>query len=207
MRSRDSNQKCTSVGRRLSRHCGTPFWDEYNGGDGIAALPWLAHCKRSSSGFRGAVVASLTVRLSRSRLRFAPAPFRQKFDSCIPSFPAPLNLVGCRRTRLPAPAGRSPIHVAGFSSAMTNRKLQPSGDHVLIQFSDGALTASAPIARPASAKIIAIGPECVAATGASRRGLKVGEQVFVDRARGVRIRLKQQSYTVVRQRDLIAAAG
>jgi chaperonin GroES len=96
---------------------------------------------------------------------------------------------------------------------MMHRKLQPSGDHILIQYADGARaqTASAKIAaRPkgkkSAAKVIAVGPGREAADGSvTPLGLKVGQRVFVKRACGIKIRLNRQSYAVIRKRDLVAA--
>jgi chaperonin GroES len=97
---------------------------------------------------------------------------------------------------------------------MTHRKLQPSGDHILIQYAPTAtLEASLPKAprtagSPSIAKVIAVGPGSAGADGNMiPLGLKVGEKIFVDQTRGVRIRLNRQSYAVIRKRDLIAAAG
>ena len=95
---------------------------------------------------------------------------------------------------------------------MNPRKLQPSGDHVLIQYADAALSvsvASAPPSggkQPSVAKVIAVGPGREGADGTTvPLGLKVGERVFVDRTCGIRIRLNRQSYAVVRKRDLITS--
>lgn len=92
---------------------------------------------------------------------------------------------------------------------MTNRKLQPSGDHVLIQYADASSvrTTDAPrhAGKPSVAKVIAVGPGCEGADGNTvPLGLKVGGKVFVKRTCGIKIRLNRQSYTVVRQHDLIA---
>jgi co-chaperonin GroES (HSP10) len=91
---------------------------------------------------------------------------------------------------------------------MTNRKLQPSGDHVLIQYAEAptARTTNAPrhAGKPSVAKVIAVGPGREGADGNTvPLGLKVGEKVFVQRTCGIRIRLNRRSYTVVRKHDLI----
>lgn len=95
---------------------------------------------------------------------------------------------------------------------MNPRKLQPSGDHVLIQYADAALSvcvtsdASQGEKKPSVAKVIAVGPGRERADGTTiPLGLKVGERVFVDRTCGIKIRLNRQSYAVVRKRDLIAS--
>jgi co-chaperonin GroES (HSP10) len=95
---------------------------------------------------------------------------------------------------------------------MTPRKLQPSGDHVLIQYTDAAravsVTSNSSRAgkKPSVARVIAVGPGREGADGTTiPLGLKIGEQVFVDRTCGIKIRLNRQSYAVVRKRDLIAS--
>ena len=95
---------------------------------------------------------------------------------------------------------------------MNPRKLQPSGDHVLIQYADAALSVSVATEssprdkKPSAAKVIAVGPGREGADGTTvPLGLKVGERVFVDRTCGIKIRLNRQSYAVVRKRDLISS--
>ena len=95
---------------------------------------------------------------------------------------------------------------------MTNRKLQPSGDHVLIQYAEtsSVRTTDAPrhAGKASIAKVIAVGPGREGADGNTvPLGLKVGEKVFVKRTCGIRIRLNRRSYTVVRQHDLIALSA
>ena len=36
-------------------------------------------------------------------------------------------------------------------------------------------------------------------------GLKVGEKIFVERGRGIKIRLHRQNYAVIRKQDLVEA--
>ena len=94
---------------------------------------------------------------------------------------------------------------------MLHRKLQPSGDHILIQYADAPQTgvAVANVSRrkvkAARARVVAVGPGQAGADGnVIPLGLKVGERILVDRACGVRIKLKRQSYAVIRQGDLVA---
>jgi co-chaperonin GroES (HSP10) len=91
---------------------------------------------------------------------------------------------------------------------MIHRKLQPSSDHILIQYAD-AMRADVVESNPqpdsrSAARIIAVGPGRTGADGNTiPLGLKVGECVYVNGTRGVRIRLNRQSYAVVRKRDLV----
>jgi chaperonin GroES len=94
---------------------------------------------------------------------------------------------------------------------MPHRKLQPSGDHILIQYADAPPTgvAVANVSRlrlkASPARVIAVGPGQAGADGnVIPLGLKVGERILVDRPCGVRIKLKRQSYAVIRQGDLVA---
>jgi chaperonin GroES len=93
---------------------------------------------------------------------------------------------------------------------MIHRKLQPSGDHILIQYADARrvgnreTNALRQTKLPSAARVIAIGPGREGEDGNMiPLGLKVGERIFVDRTCGVKIRLKRQSYAVIRKRDLI----
>ena len=97
---------------------------------------------------------------------------------------------------------------------MTHRKLQPSGDHILIQFADAARAQAVASGRrkrkknASPAKVIAVGPGHTGADGNRiPLGLKVGEKILVDQACGVRIKLNRQSYAVIRKRDLVEASG
>jgi co-chaperonin GroES (HSP10) len=96
---------------------------------------------------------------------------------------------------------------------MPHRKLQPSGDHILIQYADAPQAAVAVARRSrrklkaSPARVIAVGPGEAGADGSViPLGLKVGERILVDRTCGVRITLKQQNYAVIRQSDLVAQA-
>ena len=88
---------------------------------------------------------------------------------------------------------------------MSHRKLQPSGDHILIRFAAAARAAVRPRgAKPSPAKVIAVGPGKKSPDGnVIPLGLKVGEKIFVERGRGIKIRLHRQNYAVIRQRDLV----
>jgi chaperonin GroES len=93
---------------------------------------------------------------------------------------------------------------------MPYRKLQPSGDHILIQYADSSRAVASvsnarkPKRKRATAKVIAIGPGKKGADGNRvPLGLKVGERILVDRSRGIGIRLNQRSYVVIRQQDLV----
>ena len=93
---------------------------------------------------------------------------------------------------------------------MTHRKLQPSGDHILIQYADAARAAGGknvarrPDKKRSAAKVIAVGPGQEGADGnVSPLGLKVGERIFVGRGCGIKIRLNRQSYAVIRKQDLV----
>jgi co-chaperonin GroES (HSP10) len=98
---------------------------------------------------------------------------------------------------------------------MNSRKLQPSGDHILIKYAEAATATRrlgkvvrVPKQKSAVARVIAIGPGRERADGSTiPLGLKVGQRVFVDGARGIRIRLNRQSYTVIRKRDLVGLAS
>jgi chaperonin GroES len=95
---------------------------------------------------------------------------------------------------------------------MSSRKLQPSGDHILIQFAQAVQA----VARenesrrlrtaPSPAKVIAVGPGKESANGnVIPLGLKVGERILVERGRGIKIRLHRQNYAVIRKQDLVEA--
>lgn len=125
-------------------------------------------------------------------------------------------MVGClRRDEIPVTRSASgwrdphPHLNAGRLSPMIHRKLQPSGDHILIQYDamrvgNGETNALRQTKLPSAAKVIAIGPGREGADGNMiPLGLKVGERIFVDRTCGVKIRLKRQSYAVIRKRDLV----
>ena len=94
---------------------------------------------------------------------------------------------------------------------MTHRKLQPSGDHILIQYSSAPRAKSRPTLAAARgkqkasvAKVIAIGPGHEAADGTPiPMGLKVGQRIFVNPSCGIKIRLNRQSYAVIRKSDLV----
>jgi chaperonin GroES len=94
---------------------------------------------------------------------------------------------------------------------MNSRKLQPSGDHILIKYADAATATRRfakvvrmPKQKSAVAKVVAVGPGRERADGSTiPLGLKVGQRVFVDGARGIRIRLNRRNYTVIRKRDLV----
>ena len=95
---------------------------------------------------------------------------------------------------------------------MNHRKLQPSGDHILIQYADAPRARAAPAAvsrreaNASPARVIAVGPGDAGADGnVIPLGLKVGEKILVDRTCGVKITLNRQSYAVIRKRDLVAA--
>src|SRR5688572_10099035 len=98
---------------------------------------------------------------------------------------------------------------------MNHRKLQPSGDHILIKYADTSLGKNQPgkqvrseKQQSAAARVVAVGPGRVNADGSTvPLGLKVGQRVFVASARGIKIRLNRQSYTVIRKRDLVGTAG
>jgi co-chaperonin GroES (HSP10) len=92
---------------------------------------------------------------------------------------------------------------------MNHRKLQPSGDHILIQYAEPASNPAAAPDKPASrARVIAVGPGKTGADGHTvPLGLKVGQKVFVDRTSGIKIRLNRQSYAVIRQHDLLKASA
>lgn len=93
---------------------------------------------------------------------------------------------------------------------MSSRKLQPSGDHILIQFAQAArAVAQANATRrrkaaPSPAKVIAVGPGKESKDGnVIPLGLKVGERILVERGRGIKIRLHRQNYAVIRKQDLV----
>ena len=95
---------------------------------------------------------------------------------------------------------------------MIHRKLQPSGDHILIRYAD---TPRTDLAEPSpsradqrsAARVIAVGPGRPDADGNTvPLGLKVGERVYVDGMCGVKIRLNRRRYAVVRESDLIERA-
>src|SRR4051794_26627047 len=98
---------------------------------------------------------------------------------------------------------------------MNSRKLQPSGDHILIKYTDAAKATRRfgnvvrrPKPQSAVARVVAIGPGRERADGSTiPLGLKVGQRVFVDGARGIKIRLNRRNYTVIRKRDLVGLAG
>jgi chaperonin GroES len=98
---------------------------------------------------------------------------------------------------------------------MTHRKLQPSGDHILIKYAMASRAKSrpaTPVARRKEkgsvAKVIAVGPGREAADGTTiPLGLKVGQRVFVDRSRGIKIRLNRQNYAVIRKDDLVSKSA
>ena len=98
---------------------------------------------------------------------------------------------------------------------MNHRKLQPSGDHILIKYAETSVAKKQPgklvrIPKQKSsvARVVAVGPGRAKADGSMvPLGLKVGQRVFVDSACGVKIRLNRQSYTVIRKRDLVGTAG
>ena len=98
---------------------------------------------------------------------------------------------------------------------MNPRKLQPSGDHILIKYADAtpATRRSGKVVRmpkqkSAVARVVAVGPGREQADGSTiPLGLKVGQRVFVDGARGIKIRLNRRSYTVIRKRDLVGLAS
>ena len=94
---------------------------------------------------------------------------------------------------------------------MIHRKLQPSGDHILIKYAVTSRAKSrlpSPLARrkekASVAKVIAVGPGRETADGTViPLGLKVGQRVFVNRSCGIKIRLNRQSYAVIRKDDLV----
>jgi chaperonin GroES len=95
---------------------------------------------------------------------------------------------------------------------MTHRKLQPSGDHILIKYAMASGAKSRRLASPLArrkekasvAKVIAVGPGREAEDGTViPLGLKVGQRVFVNRSCGIKIRLNRQSYAVIRKDDLV----
>ena len=95
---------------------------------------------------------------------------------------------------------------------MSTRKLQPSGDHILIQFAEAARAVAQTNASkrrkaaPSPAKVIAVGPGKESANGnVIPIGLKVGEKILVERGRGIKIRLHRQNYAVIRKQDLVAS--
>ena len=98
---------------------------------------------------------------------------------------------------------------------MNHRKLQPSGDHILIKYADTSLGKNQPGKRvclaeqkSAAARVVAVGPGRAKADGSTvPLGLKVGQRVFVASACGIKIRLNRESYTVIRKRDLVGTAG
>jgi chaperonin GroES len=98
---------------------------------------------------------------------------------------------------------------------MTHRKLQPSGDHILIKYAiaSRAKTRRVVVAarrkeKAAVAKVIAVGPGCEAADGTMiPLGLKVGQHVFVNRSCGIKIRLNRKSYAVIRKNDLVGKSA
>jgi chaperonin GroES len=98
---------------------------------------------------------------------------------------------------------------------MTHRKLQPSGDHILIKYAiatRGRTRPAKPVARrkekAAVAKVIAVGPGSEAADGTViPLGLKVGQRVFVNRSCGIKIRLNRKSYAVIRKDDLVGKSA
>ncbi|MGH7957838.1 MAG: co-chaperone GroES family protein [Opitutaceae bacterium] len=97
---------------------------------------------------------------------------------------------------------------------MTHRKLQPSGDHILIQYADATRARAAGPGtsrrkeKASVAKVIAVGPGQEGADGSMiPLGLKVGEKVFVNRSRGVLIKLNRRSYAVIRKHDLVVASA
>ena len=90
---------------------------------------------------------------------------------------------------------------------MSHRKLQPSGDHILIRFAAAArAVARRRGTKPSAAKVIAVGPGKETSDGnVIPLGLKVGEKIFVERGRGIKIRLHRQNYAVIRKQDLVEA--
>lgn len=98
---------------------------------------------------------------------------------------------------------------------MTHRKLQPSGDHILIKYTMATRAKSrsaVPVARrkekTSVAKVIAVGPGRETADGTViPLGLKVGQRVFVNRSCGIKIRLNRQSYAVIRKDDLVSKSA
>jgi len=98
---------------------------------------------------------------------------------------------------------------------MIHRKLQPSGDHILIKYADTSVAKNQPDKlvrrekrKSSVAKVVAVGPGRAKADGSTvPLGLKVGQRVFVGSACGIKIRLNRQSYTVIRKRDLVSTAG
>jgi chaperonin GroES len=96
---------------------------------------------------------------------------------------------------------------------MPHHKLQPSRDHVLIQYRDdkrGSAEASVrqPVVEPRlPAMVIAIGPGRKGRNGkVTPLRLSIGDRILVDKSRGIAIRLKDRSYAVIRERDLCAAS-
>ena len=94
---------------------------------------------------------------------------------------------------------------------MNHRKLQPSGDHILIEFAEtarGRRSAARrnPRKKASAARVVAVGPGQPGADGnLIPLGLKVGEKVMVNGTRGIRIRLNRQSYAVIRKADLVSS--
>src|SRR5688500_12226657 len=97
---------------------------------------------------------------------------------------------------------------------MSPRKLQPSRDHVLVKYKEdtsGTGTKSTPTRAAAAesrlaAMVIAIGPGRKGRNGAvAPVPVSVGDRIFVNKTRGIAIRLKNRNYAVVRARDLINA--
>ena len=92
----------------------------------------------------------------------------------------------------------------------TPRKLQPSGDHILIRYAEAVrpspkpIDATAKIKLHSAAKVIAVGPGHEGADGNRiPLGLKVGERIVVRRACGIKIRLHRRNYAVIRRQDLV----
>jgi chaperonin GroES len=98
---------------------------------------------------------------------------------------------------------------------MNHRKLQPSGDHILIKYAEDAPAKGSPgkvVRMPKQkssvAKVVAVGPGRERADGSMiPLGLKVGQRVVVVSSCGIRICLNRQNYTVIRKRDLVGLAS
>ena len=89
--------------------------------------------------------------------------------------------------------------------------LKPLGDRVVLKFCEaeeatksGLLLTSAAQEKPQTAEILAVGPGGIVDGKEVKMEVKVGDKVILSKYAGSEVKLDGESYTIVRQNEILA---
>lgn len=90
-------------------------------------------------------------------------------------------------------------------------KLKPLGDRVVLKFCEaeeatksGLLLTSAAQEKPQTAEILAVGPGGIVDGKEVKMEVKVGDKVILSKYAGTEVKLDGETYTIIRQSEILA---